>query len=841
MPNNLLASCDFCHSIFDESMIDMKCPICSNNNPLNYKPYEVELKDLIYPYPKLNHPSDFIYPSIFHKKSNAKVSPNKNRYNKTHFFHIIPIYEIYEGKRILNQLAVTWDWNWNGAYAIMENPDKLMNYYLSNFSLENYTIAHDNCKMSVYTIVVPKEKYNKFNERMQDVMQTNLGNYYQLYTSINWDNYEDTAFKKTFYEYAAVNYLLHMMEICGIGKYFHDIDDKLVSFEYLNQHPDIHLIETAKDIDIKKFLDDEKEQKLFSTIKEDYLTDLIGISENDLSDIEEIFDYYSNLAEGAIAPNSVPLSSAAVRSTKVYNKLYDVYGKNADPSIHIYNKGDKTCICPTVTLGEEVYYIECNENLLEGINIFNNYDEMESTLEEVYNEAMEKSIFISIHKVPIEVMNFIINNVTSNKEFLSRLVELKNKYDGSTDTNLINPIHTVEEVVHEGPLKDFRKIPITSSSLYKYRATHYKLKDLQWLGDMHGNMYINDNTDSIVAYAIAKDKTNEGGIYREIPSEIITEIIDINIVAAYRNRKTYLDIIHEMVKDYQVNTIAVRDSNLESILKEQKYQMLGQERNTKYYWIEGTHISLDESIVLNEAINPDKRKKIEDLIYGTFDILDKTGSNTKKYRDLFGKMSNEEFDKYMRDFFKNPKKQFYLECLPNRNSPRIQDGKEALEFLGIPAEEYVWYRHNGHQSNPIRTRYKVPVLYVNLRRLQQILSKKNTWSLDINKRNLKTGQLSGDNRIARISDAENYCLLTYKTDNYALKEFLSARSDSLDAKNEMYKEISRQGYCYMKDLPNDIKKKQSINTVSILLVGAGLDNDLTIPDNLISTLNKLSK
>ena len=69
---------------------------------------------------------------------------------------------------------------------------------------------------------------------------------------------------------------------------------------------------------------------------------------------------------------------------------------------------------------------------------------------------------------------------------------------------------------------------------------------------------------------------------------------------------------------------------------------------------------------------------------------------------------------------------------------------------------------------------------------------------------------------------------------------MGPRADSMDSKQEMYKEISKQGYFYMKDLPNDINKKQSLYTVSTLLLGAGIDSDILISDNVIQTLNKIN-
>jgi len=59
--------------------------------------------------------------------------------------------------------------------------------------------------------------------------------------------------------------------------------------------------------------------------------------------------------------------------------------------------------------------------------------------------------------------------------------------------------------------------------------------------------------------------------------------------------------------------------------------------------------------------------------------------------------------------------------------------------------------------------------------IQQILTKKNTYSLDINKRALKTNQITGSNKISRVSDADNNALSIIGAD-FALKEFLGPRA-----------------------------------------------------------------
>jgi hypothetical protein len=71
-----------------------------------------------------------------------------------------------------------------------------------------------------------------------------------------------------------------------------------------------------------------------------------------------------------------------------------------------------------------------------------------------------------------------------------------------------------------------------------------------------------------------------------------------------------------------------------------------------------------------------------------------------------------------------------------------------------------------------------------------------------------------------------------------LKEFLGPRADSLDGKSVMQKEISKQGYVSMKDLPSDITQKQTLNTVNTLLLASGIENDL-MSERKEDILNKL--
>lgn len=225
----------------------------------------------------------------------------------------------------------------------------------------------------------------------------------------------------------------------------------------------------------------------------------------------------------------------------------------------------------------------------------------------------------------------------------------------------------------------------------------------------------------------------------------------------------------------------------------------------------------------------EKRKQITDLIVKAFNLLDRTGENAKKYIEEVGKLNDEQWDKYMKSFLKDNEDNFYLEILPNKNEPTLEDLQKAGKALNIPLDEYIYYRDN--EGNPVRSAAKVPVGYLTIKCMEQKLMKKNTYSLDISSRNSKTGALTGHDKIARVTDAETYMLSMLGADAM-LEEMLSPRADNSERKSEMYKLIGQNGYVYLKDIPNvnektgEIIKGQAVKATKAYMLSAMLDNDL---------------
>lgn len=120
------------------------------------------------------------------------------------------------------------------------------------------------------------------------------------------------------------------------------------------------------------------------------------------------------------------------------------------------------------------------------------------------------------------------------------------------------------------------------------------------------------------------------------------------------------------------------------------------------------------------ALTAKNRKKVEKLIYDTLDKLEPSGLNTKKYKEIFSKMSDKEFVAYFQKMKDDDTMHLYIENdLYGKNQITMDTIKDAANFLGLPLEEYVYLRHKSKDGKPVRTVERVPVMYLHLKRMQR--------------------------------------------------------------------------------------------------------------------------
>lgn len=225
-------------------------------------------------------------------------------------------------------------------------------------------------------------------------------------------------------------------------------------------------------------------------------------------------------------------------------------------------------------------------------------------------------------------------------------------------------------------------------------------------------------------------------------------------------------------------------------------------------------------------ITPQKRQKMEKVIYDTFSALDKTGSNTKKYKDLFASMSDTAFDKFFKELFEDPSLYLILNICDYEIDLRIDDIEDAAKVLGIPLFERVAFPHyTRDKNNVIVSAEPVPVGYAHVKRTQQTLAKKNGLSTTSDIRSAMTGQVTGADKNGKESDLENSMLISLGMLD-VLRELNGPRADDLKMKQQMLTAIGTKGYVSLDELDNDPANKTTLNTVNTYLLGMGLNSDL---------------
>lgn len=236
-------------------------------------------------------------------------------------------------------------------------------------------------------------------------------------------------------------------------------------------------------------------------------------------------------------------------------------------------------------------------------------------------------------------------------------------------------------------------------------------------------------------------------------------------------------------------------------------------------------------------ITPAIRKKIENRIYDTLDIVDKSKTNSNYYRKIFKDMSDAQFLNLMKSDFP-----LRFHHVPAVVEPTMSDCIKALKSIGVPLIEpislpYVYKNKNGE---PV---YSHPciVVYIHLKKVQQFVTHKNSVAENIKSRDMKTGLLTYDDKGGKQSDRETAGLLALGM-NETVKELTTFRADAMDSKSDAYNIISNTGVLHMKDLnikQSEFKSKQLLDTY--ITASMGISNLISPSYETKYTLERKSK
>lgn len=249
------------------------------------------------------------------------------------------------------------------------------------------------------------------------------------------------------------------------------------------------------------------------------------------------------------------------------------------------------------------------------------------------------------------------------------------------------------------------------------------------------------------------------------------------------------------------------------------------------------------------AMTAKNRKKVEELVISTLSKLETGGMNAEKYKKLFKSMSDKQFLDFFKKIKEEPNSHLYVETdLYNKNKVTMDSIENAAKHIGVPLEEYVYIRHKSGDGKPIRSKFKVPVLYIHMKRMQQLLSKKVRTNVDITSGNVRsriTGSLDSSNKTGRFTDSDTQILISVtsetgiknedgSTTSPILFELLQARADNNSARSALLQQISFLGETNLplilqqmtKNGTQSIELGQASRTMDIYYLGAGLQTNL---------------
>lgn len=231
-----------------------------------------------------------------------------------------------------------------------------------------------------------------------------------------------------------------------------------------------------------------------------------------------------------------------------------------------------------------------------------------------------------------------------------------------------------------------------------------------------------------------------------------------------------------------------------------------------------------------------ERKKAEALVYKVMDTLDDTGKNTEYYKKMFASMSDAQFKKFI-----SRNLPFTFQYNTFEIEPKMSQINEAANILEVPLIESValpyFYENKKGEAVWSKPCY---VVYLHLKKLKQFITKKNSMSVNIDERDMKTGLLVNYDKNGKTSDREMDALIVMGLEDTA-KEFSRSRADSMQDKSIMYNTINTLGRVTLNELPNDIEDSLSNNLLDTYLLGSMMKSNIISEDYYLTYVKKDKK
>ena len=226
-----------------------------------------------------------------------------------------------------------------------------------------------------------------------------------------------------------------------------------------------------------------------------------------------------------------------------------------------------------------------------------------------------------------------------------------------------------------------------------------------------------------------------------------------------------------------------------------------------------------------------QRLECERIIYKIMEMLDdpkKNGGDSPNV-DFWVKYFTTLNDKQFEEFVTRPLSLFY-QTSGLKREPSMININHALDEINVPLleEVYLPFKYKNKDGKPLKTK-KCLVLYLHIKRMKQLLTKKNGMSTDAKTRDMRSGLLVGIDKNGKSSDREFESLAVSGLTN-TMKELSRPRAASMDDKSIMNSTIKTFGQVRLSDLPDDPADDLSKNLLSTYFIGAGLMTSLVNTD-----------
>jgi hypothetical protein len=229
------------------------------------------------------------------------------------------------------------------------------------------------------------------------------------------------------------------------------------------------------------------------------------------------------------------------------------------------------------------------------------------------------------------------------------------------------------------------------------------------------------------------------------------------------------------------------------------------------------------------ATVPEKRKRIEETIYKTLLLMDPTGINANKYRKMFQTMNDLKFSQWIEAFLNDEKSNFRLDIEEFGDGSRtlkFENVEKAADFLKIKLFEYVYLPHvSSNPNRPIRTKQPVLVGWLNIKRTQQLASKKTGLALSDDNRDDMTGAAKGESKGGTTTGIENEVLAGVGGD-IILSEISGARGDNVKEYDNMLSAIAENGSVKLSDIKTNAYDKPTLLAADMYFMAMGIKTDL---------------